>query len=121
MADLKTQYKRNDTFIRRWAALFILIVFFFLSWGGQYVFQMQAEAQEAEQHGQQFSVQEFMPQFWASTFENWQSEWLQLATQAVLIAALADYVFRVGNRDHYKTQLMIENLQKEVQDLKNKR
>ena len=121
MADLKTQYQREDTFVRRWAALFILIAFFVLSWGGQFLTQMQVKAQEAEQHGQSFSIQEFMPQFWASTFENWQSEWLQLAAQAVLIAALADYVFRTGNRDHYKTQLMIEDLQKEVKELKKKR
>jgi hypothetical protein len=121
MADLKTQYKRDDTFVRRWAALVILIAFFILSWGGQLLFQLQVEQQQAEQHGQAFSMQEFWPQFWASTFENWQSEWLQLATQAVLIAALADYIFRTGNRDHYKTQLMIEDLQKDVQNLKKKR
>ncbi len=120
MADLKTEYRRNDTFLKRWAALFILIAFFLLSWLGQFTFQLQVEAQQAEQHGQQFSMQEFMPQFWASTFENWQSEWLQLATQAVLIAALADYVFRTGNRDHYKTQLMIEDLQKEIKTLKKR-
>lgn len=121
MADLKSQYKRDDTFVRRWAALLILIAFFLLSWAGQYVYQMQVAAQEAEQHGEQFTIQEFMPQFWASTFENWQSEWLQLATQAVLIAALADYIFRTGNRDHYKTQLMIDDLRKDVQNLKKKR
>ena len=121
MADLKAEYRRSDTFMKRWTALFILVAFFVASWAGQFAFQMQVEAQEAEQHGQQFSMQEFMPQFWASTFENWQSEWLQLATQAVLIAALADYVFRIGNRDHYKTQLMIEDLRKEVQTLKKRR
>lgn len=115
MVTLKTEYARKDTFFRKWTAVIILFAFFFLSWGGQLATQMQVVRQESEQHGQQFQMSEFWPQFWASTFENWQSEWLQLATQAILIAALADYVFRTGNRDHYKTQLMIEELRKEIQ------
>ena len=114
MADLKTEYRQRDTFVRRWAALFILIAFFLLSWSGQFFTQMQVVKQESAQHGQEFKMDEFMPQFWSSTFENWQSEWLQLATQAVLIAALADYMFRKGNQDHYKTQLMIADLQEQL-------
>lgn len=114
MSDLTREYKRKDTFLRRWAALFILIVFFVGSWAGQFFYQMQTVKQEAEQHGQTFQMDEFMPQFWSSTFENWQSEWLQLAVQALLIAALADYLFRKGNQDHYKTQRMIDELKKEI-------
>ena len=114
MADLKREYERKDTFWRRWAAVFILFGFFFLSWGGQYVTQLETVRQESEQHGQTFQMNEFWPEFWSSTLENWQSEWLQLATQAIMIAALADYVFRKGNQDHYKTQLMIDELRKEM-------
>lgn len=114
MASLKSEYSRKDTFLRRWAAVMVLIVFFLLSWGGQFVAQMQVVRQESEQHGQTFQMSEFWPQFWSATFENWQSEWLQLATQALLIAAFADYLFRKGNQDHYKTQLMIEELRQEL-------
>lgn len=124
MADLMREYKRKNTFLRKWGALLILVVFFILSWGGQFYFQMQATRQESQQHGQEFSMNEFLPQFWSSTLENWQSEWLQLATQAVLIAALADYFFRKGNQDHYKTQLMIDELRndlKKAPSAKNKR
>lgn len=119
MGDIKKEYQQKDTFIRRWGALFILIAFFLLSWGGQFASQMQAVKQESEQHGQEFTMEEFMPQFWSATFENWQSEWLQLAVQAVLIAALADYLFRRGNEDHYKTHLMIEELREEIRNQKN--
>lgn len=115
MSNLNEEYKRKDTFFKRWAAVIILFAFFFLSWGGQYVSQLEQVKQQSEQHGQQFQMSEFWPEFWSATFENWQSEWLQLATQAILIAALADYVFRKGNRDHYKTQLMIEELRKEIE------
>lgn len=114
MATLKQEYKRQDTFWKRWAAVFILFAFFFLSWGGQFVAQMEQVKQQSEEHGQVFTMSEFWPEFWSATFENWQSEWLQLATQAILIAALADYLFRKGNQDHYKTQLMIEELREEL-------
>ena len=121
MATLAQKYKREDTFWRRWAAVFILFAFFFLSWGGQYVNQMQEAKQQSEQHGQVFQMSEFMPQFWSATFENWQSEWLQLAVQAILIAALADYLFRIGYTYKYETQMMIEDLNKEVKALQKKR
>ena len=99
-------------------AVFILIVFFVLSWSGQFVFQLQAEMNQAEEHHQVFQMSDFWPQFLSSTFENWQSEWLQLFTQALLIAAFADYLFRKGNEDHYKTQLMIEELREEIKGKK---
>lgn len=115
MSDITREYQKKNTFLRKWGALLILAAFFLLSWGGQFVFQMQAVQQENQQHGQAFKMEEFLPQFWSSTFENWQSEWLQLVTQAILIAALADYLFRKGNQDHYKTQLMIDELRKDLQ------
>ena len=114
MANLKKEYAEKDTFWRRWTAVIILFVFFFLSWGGQLVFQMEEVKQQSEQHGQQFQMNEFWPEFLSATFENWQSEWLQLATQALLIAAFADTFFRKGNEDHYKTHLMIEELRQEI-------
>ena len=114
MATLTEDYKQKDTFWRRWAAVFILVAFFLLSWGGQFVTQMEQVKQQSEQHGQAFTMSEFWPEFWSATFENWQSEWLQLTVQAILIAALADYLFRKGNQDHYKTQLMIDELRKEL-------
>ena len=114
MATLTDEYRQKDTFWRRWTAVFILIVFFLFSWGGQFVTQMEQAKQQSEQHGQTFTMSEFWPEFWSATFENWQSEWLQLMVQAILIAALADYVFRKGNQDHYKTQLMIDELRKEL-------
>ncbi|MEH0843995.1 DUF6766 family protein [Micromonospora sp. CPCC 205711] len=44
------------------------------------------ESNEASQHGQSFSWSEFLPQFLASTLENWQSEFLQLIWQAAGLA-----------------------------------
>ena len=116
--NLEQEYRKKNTFWRRWASFFILMILFFGSWGVQFVSQVQVEKQEAEQHGQQFQMAEFWPKFWQSTMENWQSEWLQLATQALIIAGFADYLFRKGNEDHYKTHLMIEELRADLQKRK---
>ncbi|MEH1055613.1 DUF6766 family protein [Micromonospora sp. CPCC 206171] len=60
--------------------------FFLLSWAGQFIFQLVVESNEASQHGQSFAWSEFLPQFFASTLENWQSEFLQLIWQAAGLA-----------------------------------
>jgi hypothetical protein len=65
-------------------------LFFVLSWLAQFIFQMMSERNEAEQHGQVFTWSDFLPQFFSSTFENWQSEFLQLVWQA---AGLAFFYF----------------------------
>jgi len=61
---------------------------FLLAWSGQFVAQLITVSNEAAQHGQSFSWSDFIPQFLASTFENWQSEFLQLVWQAVGLALL---------------------------------
>jgi hypothetical protein len=60
--------------------------FFLVSWVGQFLFQMVVVRNEAEQHGQTFSWSDFLPQFFSSTLENWQSEFLQLVWQAAGLA-----------------------------------
>ena len=60
--------------------------FFLLSWLGQFLFQMVVVRNESEQHGQSFTWSDFLPQFFSSTLENWQSEFLQLVWQAAGLA-----------------------------------
>lgn len=47
------------------------------SWYGQFIFQAREFADEAAAHGQTAHFSDYLPQFLASTFENWQSEFLQ--------------------------------------------
>ena len=64
---------------------------FLISWIGQLYFQYEHELQEALQHGgETFSIfsAQFMNSFWASTLENWQSEFLQLLSFVVLTTFL---------------------------------
>lgn len=59
---------------------------FLASWIGQFIFQAVTVANDAKEHGQSFAWDDFWPQFLASTFENWQSEFLQLVWQAAGLA-----------------------------------
>lgn len=118
MAELREEYRRKNTFWRNWGAVIILAVFFVTSWGGQFVNQLTVEKQQAEAHGQQFEMSDFWPQFMSSTFENWQSEWLQLTAQAILISGFSAAIFRKQDDEHFKTQIMIEELRDEVKSLK---
>ncbi len=61
---------------------------FILSWVGQFVTQLITVRNENEAHGQPFEWDDFLAQFFSSTFENWQSEFLQLVWQAAGLTLL---------------------------------
>lgn len=112
------EFRKKDSFWTKWGAVVILAVFFIASWGGQFATQLTSEQLIAEQHGQEFKMDDFWPEFFSATFENWQSEWLQLFVQALLLAGFTSYVFRKQNEEHYKTQIMLDDLRKEIKALK---
>lgn len=68
---------------RRYGFFYILVVAFLVSWMGQLIAQ--------------WDLIQFLgwSQFWSATFENWQSEFLQLAIQALGMVILKDKIFRV--------------------------
>ena len=66
----------------------VLFGLFLTSWILQAVMQWFEMANEAQAHGQAASMAEFVPAFLSATFENWQSEFLQLFTMVVLTAYL---------------------------------
>lgn len=71
---------------RRWGALYILLTAFVLSWGSQWVFQL-------------LVLHETAAHFWQSTFENWQSEFLQLAVQFVLLETFIGWKIAQAKED----------------------
>ncbi|EWC63179.1 hypothetical protein UO65_1393 [Actinokineospora spheciospongiae] len=75
-------------FRKAYSFALITAALFLLSWVGQFVMQMIEVANDAEEHGAVFTWAEFLPQFFSSTFENWQSEFLQLVWQAMGLALL---------------------------------
>lgn len=57
-----------------------------ISWVGQAYFQYSNELSEAMRENHQLATKDYLNSFLSSTFENWQSEFLQLATMVILIA-----------------------------------
>lgn len=62
----------------------ILLTLFLLSWAGQAIFQWQEFVQTQQEHNQPIEINAFVPEFLSRTFENWQSEFLQLLSFVVL-------------------------------------
>jgi hypothetical protein len=96
--DMRTEQAAADTrrnsnrgkpgFSKAYSFGLVTAALFLLSWSGQFISQAITVADEAEQHGQSFQWSDFWPQFLSSTFENWQSEFLQLIWQAVGLTLL---------------------------------
>ncbi|RLK26102.1 hypothetical protein DER29_4121 [Micromonospora sp. M71_S20] len=77
---------RRPRWPRAYAFALVTGALFLLSWIAQFVFQATVASDEASQHGRSFAWADFLPQFLAATFENWQSEFLQLIWQAAGLA-----------------------------------
>lgn len=74
--------------LKNYGLSFTLVGLFLLSWVGQFYFQWQEFLQNQQNHNQTATFDEFLPEFWAATFENWQSEFLQLLTFVILTSFL---------------------------------
>jgi len=71
---------------REFGLTIALMVLFFVTWAAQFISQWQEFTDEQLSHGQDPQVGDFVSQFLSSTFENWQSEFLQLFTFVTLAA-----------------------------------
>ena len=90
--------------VKRWGAAYLLLALFLASWGAQLISMLIEVGNEARQHGEAFSLSEFWPQFWSATFENWQSEWLQLFVQAVILLGMKHVLFKADAEDMEQVQ-----------------
>jgi hypothetical protein len=79
--------------MKRYAYGWITALFFLVSLGLHWLFGWYAFADEAAQHGQVPQLSEYMVEMGRDTFENWQSEFLQLIWQVVGLA----YFLYVGS------------------------
>lgn len=82
-------------FLRRRGLAVAILALFLLSWAGQLVFQALEFVAEQSDHGQRLpgwtdalGEPAFWHGFWRATLENWQSEWLQVATFVIATAYL---------------------------------
>jgi hypothetical protein len=85
--------------LHRWGAIYLLLVFFLVSWALQCYTQAIEAMNDAETHHEAFEWAKFWPEFAASTFENWQSEWLQLLVQGVVLLGMKHLIFAADAED----------------------
>ena len=79
--------------MRRYAYLWITLTFFLVSIGLHWMFGWYAYVDEAVEHGQDPQISSYLVEMSRDTFENWQSEFLQLIWQVVGLA----YFLYVGS------------------------
>jgi hypothetical protein len=90
------------------------LALFLASWGGQFIAMLIEVGNEAREHGQSFQMDEFWPKFWSSTFENWQSEWLQLFVQAVVLLGMKHVLFKADAQDTEQMQLDLTEIKEHL-------
>jgi hypothetical protein len=100
--------------LKRWGAAYLLLALFLASWGGQFVAMLVEVGNEARQHGQPFRLDELWPRFWSATFENWQSEWLQLFVQAVVLLGMKHVLFKADAADMEQVQLDLTEIKQHL-------
>ena len=79
--------------MKRYAYAWITLAFFAVSLGLHWLFGWSAFVNEAHDHGQAPQVSNYLVEMGRDTFENWQSEFLQLLWQVVGLA----YFLYVGS------------------------
>jgi hypothetical protein len=72
--------------MKRYAYAWITLAFFLVSFGLHWLFGWQAFVDEAREHGQSPELAAYLTEMGRDTFENWQSEFLQLLWQVVGLA-----------------------------------
>jgi hypothetical protein len=78
---------------------------------GQFFSQLSEFRSEQAMHGQPFMWSEYWTTFMASTLENWQSEWLQLVFQAILLLGAKHWIFKVDAEDMERLEEKIDKIQ----------
>lgn len=102
------------THMRRWGAVYVLLALFIGSWIGQFVTQL-AEFKSAQQaHGVGFSWGDYLYDFFSATFENWQSEWLQLVFQAILLLGAKHLIFQADAEDLERIERKVDAIREQV-------
>lgn len=100
-----------NKFLKNYGLSIALASLFLLSWLGQYYFQWQEFVSEQMTHGQEANLGEFIPAFFSATFENWQSEFLQLLT----FVTLTSFLIHKGSHESKDSQ---DKMQEDITEIK---
>ncbi|HYE60274.1 MAG TPA: DUF6766 family protein [Candidatus Kapabacteria bacterium] len=95
----------------------VLAALFIASWTGQAIFQWSEFSSEAVMHGEDVKVSEYINAFLSATFENWQSEFLQLFSMVVLTSFLIHKGSKESKDSEEKMQASIDRIEQKVNKL----
>lgn len=107
---------KTKTIAKNYGLGFVLLALFLISWAAQGMFQWQEFVSNAQQHNQPVQVSEFTNEFLAATFENWQSEFLQLFAMVTLTSFL---IFK-GSAESRDSEDRIEKKITEIESMLKK-
>jgi hypothetical protein len=110
------QHHQPNSHVRRWGAVYVLLVLFLGSWLGHFFTQLSEFRREQSEHGQEFAWMDYWMTFLASTFENWQSEWLQLVFQAILLLGAKHFLFRVDAEDMERLEAKVDQINERLDE-----
>jgi len=108
------QDRPRETHLRKWGAVYLLLILFLGSWAGQFFAQLAEFRTDQAAHGQPFMWGEYLTGFLACTLENWQSEWLQLVFQAVLLLGAKHLIFRVDAEDMERLEAKVDQINRRL-------
>ena len=83
---IRNERTRGRSIWREFGLGLILMILFFVTWLAQGITQWQTFTDEQLEHGESPEIGDFVSEFGQSTFENWQSEFLQLFSFVTLAA-----------------------------------
>jgi hypothetical protein len=111
--------RRSSGLSRIWANFGLSISFltlFLVSWIGQAVAEWGTYVQEARAHGDAPRLADYFVQFGQSTFENWQSEFLQLFSFVVFSAILIHHGSSESRDGEDRIEEAVRRIEKRLED-----
>lgn len=117
MPRANAQPPQRRTVWQRYGLSITLGAAFLLSWIGQAITEWFVVSNEAQTHGQQATVGDYLWEFGQSTLENWQSEFLQLLTFVVLTVFLVHQGSPESRDSDEETQAALERIEAKLDSL----
>ena len=113
------QERRSAGLVRIWSNFGLSLAFlalFLISWIAQAVAEWGTYVQEEQAHGDTPTISDFFVQFGQSTFENWQSEFLQLFSFVVFSAILIHHGSAESRDGEDRIEQAVKRIEKRLDD-----
>lgn len=101
-------------FIKSYGLSIMLILLFLISWFAQGFFQWQEYTSVQKLHNSDIKMEDYVSEFMNATFENWQSEFLQLFTFVILSTYLIHKNSPQSRDSDDETKKILLDIQKQV-------